>query len=135
MLGNFKKTNTEHRLRNDIILIISLLLIAGIGMLYLFVFRGKGDTVRVTVDGKVYGTYSLSENTEEDICTGEKGECHNLLVIKDGKAYMKTATCPDGICVEHTPIFRDGESIVCLPNGVVITVIISNSTGKPDIIV
>ena len=59
----------------------------------------------------------------KDIITGEKGENLNRLIIKDGKAYMETATCPDGICVNHNPIFRDGESIVCLPNGVVVTII------------
>jgi len=124
----------KHPIRNDVILVVCLLVVAAIGILYLFVFRRQGDTVKVTVDGKTYGTYSLSKNIIEDICTGENGEYHNVLVIKDGKAYMKNATCPDGICVDHPPIFRDGESIVCLPQRVVITVVSDNS-DNPDIIV
>ena len=48
---------------------------------------------------------------------------------------MEKATCPDGICVSHTPIFRDGESIVCLPQRVVITVVSNNDTDTPDIVV
>ena len=127
-----KKT---HTFRNDIILIVCLLLVALIGVLYLFKFRSPGDTVKVTVDGKLYGTYLLSQNITEDIVTGENGEFLNRLVILNGKAYIETATCPDGICVEHSPIFRDGESIVCLPQRVVVTVITHNGNNTPDIIV
>ncbi len=129
------KTAAKHHLRNDIILIVCILFIAAIGMLYLFVFRNSGDTVKVTVDGQVYGTYKLTENITEDIVTGENGEKLNRLVIKDGKACMETATCPDGICVEHQPIFRDGESIVCLPQRVVLTVVTDNDADSPDVIV
>ncbi len=118
-----KDTGVKRKIRNDIILVLCLLLIAVIGLAYLYLFRDKGDTVKVTVDGNQIGIYSLNENMTKDIITGEKGENLNRLIIKDGKAYMETATCPDGICVTHNPIFRDGESIVCLPNGVVVTII------------
>lgn len=121
-------------IRNDIILILCLLIVAAIGILYLFVFRNQGNTVKVTVDGETYGIYSLSENVTEDIYTGENHQHHNRLIIKNGKAYMETASCPDGICVKHAPIFRDGESIVCLPNRVVVTVITSDNSDNPDII-
>ena len=118
-----KDTGVKRKIRNDIILVLCLLLIAVIGLAYLYLFRDTGDTVKVTVDGNQIGIYSLNENMTKDIITGEKGENLNRLIIKDGKAYMETATCPDGICVNHNPIFRDGESIVCLPNGVVVTII------------
>ena len=130
-----KKNTIGHKVRNDIILIGFLLLIATIGILYLFIFRSKGDTVKVTVDGKIYGTYSLNDDITEDIYSGKNNEYHNRLVIDDGKAYIETATCPDGICVDHAPIFRDGESIVCLPQRVVITVITNNDSDNPDIII
>ena len=129
---------TEHKnrfLRNDVLLIAVLLLIAAIGAVYLFVFREKGNTVTVTVDGKPYGEYALSENITKDIYTGENGEQCNRLVIRDGKAFMETATCPDGICVSHRAVFRDGESIVCLPNRVVVTVTTVTDTQAPDIVI
>lgn len=118
--------------RNDIILIGAILLIAVAGLVYLFLFRGRGDTVKVTVDGKAYASYSLSEDRVEDIHTGESGEQLNRLVIRNGKAFVETATCRDGICSSHRPIFRDGESIVCLPNRVVITVISDKTSDAPD---
>ena len=119
--------------RNDIILIVCLLLAAAIGLIYLFLLRSSGNTVKVTVDGKLYGTYSLSENRTEDIISGENKQFHNRLVIKDNKAYIESASCPDGICVAHRPIHRNGESIICLPNKVVVTVV-SNGSADIDII-
>lgn len=121
--------------RNDIILILTLLLIASIGAVYLFFFREEGNTVVVTIDGKNYGVYSLNENLTKDIYSGEDDKDFNRLIIRDGKAYIESASCPDGICVNHKPIFRQGESIVCLPNGVVVTVIESDSSDDVDIIV
>ena len=74
------------------------------------------------MDGEEYGTYPLSEDTVVEIRTGKDGEELNRLIIRDGKAFVERATCPDGICSNHRPISRDGESIVCLPHKVVITV-------------
>ena len=124
----------NHNIRNDIILVAALILVALLGALYLFVFRSNGNSVKITVDGKVYGVYSLSDNITEDIHTGNENQHLNRLIIRDGKAYMESATCPDGICVSHKPIYRDGESIVCLPNKVVVTVITDTGDG-PDVVI
>lgn len=126
---------TARRLRNDIRLIAVVLAAAAIGAAYLFVFRGGGNTVQVTVDGQVYGTYPLSLERTVDIESGEHGDGHNRLVIRDGKAFVETADCPDGICAAHRPIFRDGESIVCLPNRVVVTVIVREDADAPDVVI
>ena len=129
-----KENTVKRRIRNDILLILCILLIASAGVFYLYGLRPSGDTVKVSVDGKEYGVYPLSEDVTEDIYTGKNGEYLNRLVIKDGKAYMETANCPDGICVEHSKIFRDGESIVCLPHRVVVTVVTDNQ-GSPDVVI
>lgn len=133
-MSDMNESSVKRTIRNDIILIVCLLLIAAIGMFYLFVLRERGNMVKVTVDGKHYGTYSLTKNITEDIYSDKNNEHLNRLVIRDGKAYIETATCPDGICVAHTPIFRNGESIVCLPQRVVITIITNDNTDNPDIV-
>jgi hypothetical protein len=131
---NEPRKKGKSRLRNDVLLIAALLLLSAVGIVYLFVFRPGGDTVKVTVDGELYGTYSLSEPRTEEIRTGDDGGQINRLIIRDGKAHMEYATCPDGICVSHRPIFRNGESIVCLPNRVVVTVVTENASDVPDIV-
>ncbi len=120
--------------RNDFIFIAALLLIVSALGLCFYLFRGEGNTVVVTVDKKEFGRYPLSEDTIVEIHTGKGGEELNRLVIKDGKAYVETATCPDGICAGHKPISREGESIVCLPHKVVITIYSTETNEEPDII-
>ena len=126
------QTNKK-KARNDLIFILALLAVLAIVGGCLLLLRGEGNTVTVQVDQQVYGTYSLAENRVVDIPSAEGG--HNRLVIQDGQAHMESASCPDGICVAHHPIHRDGESIVCLPNRVVITVTLADGAEEsPDII-
>ncbi|MBQ4111771.1 MAG: NusG domain II-containing protein [Clostridia bacterium] len=121
------------KFRNDLIFVAAILVIIAIGAAALFLLREEGSTVQVEVNGTIIGTYPLSVDREVEIITGDSGEELNLLVIKDGKASVTTATCPDGICAAHKPISREGESIVCLPHKVVITVIGGNGE-EPDVI-
>ncbi len=123
----------RRKIRNDIIFIAALLITLSLIGACVFFMRGEGDGVEVTVDGEIYGKYLLSVDTRIEIYTGEGDGQLNVLVIKNGRAYVETATCPDGICAEHKEIFRDGESIVCLPHKVVITVY--SSDDSPDIVV
>ena len=129
--GDFKGKETRKR-RNDVILVAALLAAVALISLCWFLLREEGSTVTVEVAGNTFVSYSLSQDRTVDIPTGD-GEL-NRLIIRDGKAFMETATCPDGICVSHRPISRKGESIVCLPHRIVVTVT-GNREGEPDIIV
>jgi hypothetical protein len=77
--------------------------------------------VVVTVDGQAYGTYPLSGEQTIAICDSD-GKETNTLVIRDGKADMTEANCPDKLCVHQKAISVEKENIVCLPNRVVVTV-------------
>ena len=127
------KTEKKRLRRNDVIFIAVLLAVIAIAGACLYFFRGEGDTVTVLVDGKVIATYSLSEDRVEEIHTDKNGL--NRLVIRDGKAWVEEASCPDGICAAHKPIHRNGESIVCLPNKVVVTVETTDTTDQPDVVI
>ena len=126
-------TGGGRKFRNDLIFIAAILAVVALGAAVLFFLRGEGSTVQVEVDGTVIGTYPLSVDREVEIITGENGEELNLLVIKDGKATVTTATCPDGICAAHRPISREGESIICLPHKVVVTVV-GGEGDEPDVV-
>ncbi len=113
-------TSKKGRLRNDFILIGSLVFAALI-FLGIFLLKSEGgDWAVVTLDGREIVRYSLSEDGEYPIISGENSEHSNQLVIKDGKASVTEANCPDGICVSHRAISRTGETIVCLPHKLVI---------------
>lgn len=129
--GSESPSSGRRKLRNDIIFIsvlIALIMAAALGVL---LFSRDGDTVIVTVDGQIYGEYSLNIDRQVEIVNGEG---YNLLVIEGGKAFVKSASCPDGICSSHRAVSKDGESIICLPNKVVIE-IRARGQEQPDIIV
>ena len=128
-----EKSEKKRLRRNDVIFIVALLLVVAVAGACLYFFRGEGDTVTVSVDGKVVATYPLDVDRVEDIRTDAHGL--NRLVIRDGKAWVETASCPDGICAAHKPIHREGESIVCLPNRVVVAVQTADPAEQPDIVV
>lgn len=110
--------------KNDLILILALLIVAlvsyfGIGLYQ--EMNTKNGVAVVTIDGVEYGRYPLAVDATEMIKL-EDGS-YNLLVIEDGQADVTEASCPDGICVNHRAIDKRGESIVCLPNKVVVEII------------
>ena len=43
-------------------------------------------------------------------------------MIKNGKADMTEADCPDKLCVHQKPVSKNHESIICLPNKVIVEV-------------
>lgn len=72
--------------------------------------------IEIRKDKEMYGTYLLSEN--QVIKIGETNVCE----IKDNKCKMIKATCPKQICTNQKAIYKKGQSIICLPNKVVIEV-------------
>ena len=107
------------KVRNDIILAVVLLLVAVTGFLLYKNFQKDGDYAVVMVDKTEYARLPLNKDSEL-IISGVGGT--NTLVINDGKADIIHADCPDGICVDHAPISKVGETIVCLPHSVVVAI-------------
>ncbi len=110
----------KKKLRNDLILIlVPLLLCAGYAF---WVNRShrEGGYVYVEQAGEEIGKYPLNEDRE--ILIGDREGYYNVLVIKDGKADIIEASCPDKICVNHRKIAYEGERIVCLPNRLILRV-------------
>lgn len=103
--------------KRDIILILSVLLIAAALFLVVEMTKKDGAGVVVKVDGKEIAEYSLSENATYELNGGT-----NILVIENGKAYLSDANCPDKLCVHQGKISRTGEVITCLPNKLTVTV-------------
>ena len=115
----------------DFIIIAVVAVIVGILVFFLYgVNNDSGAYVQLEVDGTVVETLLLDEDAVREIETEDGGR--NVLVIKDGKAEMSEANCPDGICTNHSKIHRNGESIICLPHKVVVTVVNENDADEID---
>lgn len=119
--------------RNDILLVIGIALIAAVIALIYFSSRKEGSYAVIIKDGTETARYSLSEEQTIPISNGDT--VTNVLVIKDGRAYISEAICPDQICVEHSAVSKVGETIVCLPQKLVIKITASDDADAPDMVV
>ena len=106
--------------KQDLYLLAAVAAAAAIIWILMRVFSGEASRVVVSVDGEVVGEYPLNSERQVDI-TGVQGGS-NKLVIKDGRADIVEADCPDKLCVHEAPISKEGEALVCLPHRVVVTV-------------
>lgn len=117
--------------KNDVVLIAVIVILAfaafvGVS-LYSASASGEGEAV-VYLDGEEQGRYPLDQDCSIEIPSGD-GK-YNRLEIKDGQAAMAEATCPDKVCVKHRPVKKQGESLVCLPNKVVVEI---ENGGEPEV--
>ena len=123
MQTNKSKISIKRRITlGDIILISAALLTAVLFFVIPFFTAKSGQTLTVTVkasDGLISNTYSLAENRELTI--KNNGITLNIS-INDGVAYVSASNCRDNICKNSGNISRAGQSIVCAPAGVALTV-------------
>lgn len=104
-----------HLKKKEMIFILGFLVLAGILWIGMsFARSGSHQTIRITVDGEEYGTYSLSK--DQVIRINDTNVCE----IKDGKVRMTEANCPDQLCIHQRAIDEGGGTIICLPNRIVI---------------
>lgn len=130
---NTVTSDQKRKIRNDTILVAVILIIAAAGLLFFGLNKEMGSSVAVNINGEQTAVYPLSVNTEVTITTGENNEHINVLTIKDGKAYISEANCPDGICAETRAAQYVGETIVCLPHKVVIEIVAENTDSEIDV--
>ena len=130
--GNEASSQKKRKFRNDGILAAVILIIAVAVLLFMKLTKVQGNSVVVKIDGVETQCFSLEENIEFEIKTGKNDENYNVLVIKDGKASIVDADCPDGICEEYRPVSYVGETIICLPHKVVIEIVGDNIDMELD---
>ncbi len=114
----------------DILLIAGILLAAVVLFCTQWLLAPRGETVVVSVNGEEIARYPLHTAVSVTL-EGVGGQ--NRLVIENGTAHIEEADCPDKLCAQHTAISHVGDSIVCLPHRLTVTVI--GSGEAPDAVV
>ena len=110
----------EHSIKKyrlDIIVIAAILILSLSVILIISLTRKDGATVTVTVDGVTVAEYPLAEDGVYTLNGGS-----NILTIENGTARMSDSSCPDHICENKGKIKYVGQTIVCLPNKLTVTV-------------
>ena len=113
----------SNKKRADLILVVALLLLAGALYLTLNANRQEGGVAVVRVNGVETERHSLAVDGTFPLNGGT-----NILVIRDGQAWLSEADCPDLLCVKQGKIHYTGQVITCLPNRLTVTV----EGGEPN---
>ncbi|MBQ6501978.1 MAG: NusG domain II-containing protein [Mogibacterium sp.] len=106
---------------------------------------GSGAKVIIESGGDLYARYPLAEDRTVVVPAPKQTavdapqsypddpaelqyDYYNVVVISNGKVSVTEASCKNQVCVKHGIISRPGESIVCLPNRMVVR--IENGSGE-----
>ena len=120
--------------RNDIILLVTVLLLSCAGILFVNYRKNSVKTdiakakVLMSVDGKVEQEIDLSKDGDYAILN-DNGD-FNTINIMQGVVRMKEANCPDKLCIHQGKISKNGETIVCLPHGLIVEI---KSEDNPEL--
>jgi hypothetical protein len=82
-------------------------------------FHNEGKRVLIELDGEEVGKFSLEENRVIPV-DGKLGTT-NVEISEKGVRVLDSP-CPYKLCVKSGPIRRSGETLVCLPNRVVVRI-------------
>ena len=109
-------------LRNDIILIASLLLIAVIGLIIVYATKSRNN-----LEAKIYVKNELVETIDLDntgdtsfVVKGTKGDV--VVTIKDHKIAVTESNCPHQDCVHMGYVEESNKPIICAYNEVYIVI-------------
>ena len=121
------------KLRNDLILILSLLLVAAVTLIVLLSRTQKTNLVaKISVQNDVVETIDLSKNEEADYyIDGLKGKLH--IHTKDGAIAVVESNCPHQDCVHMGYVNESGRPIICAYNAVTIVIEGASSTNDVDL--
>ena len=109
-------------LRNDLIVIGSLLLVTIITLVCVFVFRTKKNLIaKIHVQNEVVETIDLSKKEEKDyLVKGING--YVTVHTHNGSIAIVQSNCPHQDCVKMGYVSTSNRPIICAYNGVYITI-------------
>ena len=102
----------------DGVVAICILVAAGVILWLLPVGEQAGETAVVTVNGEERMQLSLTVPGDYPL----EVPFPMTVTVEGGQVYVSETQCPGGDCQHTGPISRSGQTIVCLPNRVVISI-------------
>ncbi|MDR0350872.1 MAG: NusG domain II-containing protein [Coriobacteriales bacterium] len=93
----------------------------------LFARGTAGKTVVVTDSERTKHRYPLDENATHVI---ETPLGFNVIRIAEGRVCVEAANCPNQNCVEQGEIGETGQTVVCLPHKLVVTIEAAEDDGS-----
>lgn len=101
--------------KGDIIIICLILSAVLISFAAVNTFSRPASFVIVRENNELIFEGSINENRTVELAG-------NTLRIENGKVWVSEANCKNRICMSQGKISKSGESIICLPNRVIIEI-------------
>ena len=123
---------SKKKIRNDIILIASLLLVAVISLVLVLASRSKKSTLaKVYVQSQLVLTIDLSKKEEKSYDVhGLNGDL--VVTTKDGKVAITKSNCPHQDCVKTGYVSTSNHPIICAYNA---TYVIIEGAADYDVVI
>ena len=101
------------------VLLCVLVVFIGVFLLCFQFGNDTGSTVEIYSEGELFGKYELFSESVVEVET-ESG--NNTVCISNGSVYVTKSSCEDKNEILQGKISRSGQSLVCLPNKLIVTV-------------
>lgn len=121
----------------DIVIIISLVFLSFTPNIIFSINQSKNyhsTYAIIKVSGKIYDNIDLSSDIDDSEFVVETKHGNNTVSIENGVIQIKEADCHDELCVKQGSISKVGQSIICLPNELIIEIKGDESNNKDDML-
>ena len=125
----------ERRLlkKSDVVIILVILCVMAATFIF-FKHSFNASTVEVSFDGTKILTLRLDADTSLNLNEINPTFPNIKIVVENGYVYVKSADCHDNICVRTGKINSKYQSIVCLPNKLVVYIVDDNTESNIDVV-
>ncbi|MBQ3565874.1 MAG: NusG domain II-containing protein [Oscillospiraceae bacterium] len=102
------------------LIIIAVILLFGVTAFILLSFKKNGRTALIYVDGKPVTEIELKQEQNK---TFTVSDAENIIFeVNNGKVRVVSSDCPDKVCCNTGFISKSGESIICMPNKMIVEI-------------
>ncbi|MFV0504227.1 MAG: NusG domain II-containing protein [Lachnospirales bacterium] len=107
--------------KNDIILAVFFILSSFtlLGVFALTSIKVEETVVNIYYENNILKSFNLSDDV---VYTVNEDGYYNEIKVLDGVVMVEDANCKDGLCVSQGSISKVNETILCLPNKVLIEI-------------
>lgn len=109
----------KNLLKKGDVLIIAFCLVLSAFLFFVSFTPDENLTVQIYLNGELVKQQQLSQI--EKAYQVEVGECE-IELDKDGVRFV-SSTCKDGLCVKHAKLSKSSDTMACVPNKVVVSIV------------
>lgn len=107
--------------RKELVILAVLLAVSMLSYL-IFSMQAKGAKVEIRIARQIFGTYDINQEQVVEVRDSD-GTFLLRCEIRNGTVKVTESRCKDKICLDEGFISKNSQTIICLPQQVVISVV------------